>query len=85
MQKFTFKKLELQQEGSWLKRTITSPHVRRTVIYATIGAVLGFVLYYLSDEKVAGVFWNDAATKHVLMGLGMGVFITNSPCSRGRC
>ncbi|MBS2212304.1 hypothetical protein KEM09_12885 [Carboxylicivirga mesophila] len=85
MEPFKFKKLEIEQEGNWLKRLLTSPHFKKTVLYAVIGAFIGYVLFIIEQDAVKLIFWSDTAMQNVLMGLAFGVFITNSPCARGKC
>lgn len=85
MEPLKFKKLELEQEGSWLKRLVTSAHFRKTVLYAAVGALIGYVLFILEQNGDSRLYWSDVATQNVLMGLAFGVFITNSPCARGKC
>ena len=85
MKTFKFKELEITHEDSWLIRTMRSPHFRKTVLYGVVGAVIGYVLYYLSLGTDSRVLWSDEAMSNVLMGLAFGVFITNSPCARGKC
>ena len=80
-----FKKLEIKPEGSWLKRTITSPHFKKTIIYMLIGAVTGFGFYFFTegiqmDKMPAGEIFQS-----IMVGAFFGFFITNSPCSKGRC
>ena len=85
MKTFKFKELEITPEGNWLIRTMSSPHFKKTVLYGLVGAFIGYVLFYLSLGSDVRVLWNDEAMSNVLMGLVFGVFITNSPCARGKC
>ncbi len=85
MKTFKFKELEVTPDGSWFVRTMNSPHLKKTVLYGLVGALIGYVLFYLSLGSDSRVLWNDEAMSNVLMGLAFGVFITNSPCARGRC
>lgn len=80
-----FKKLEIQQEGSWLKRTIASAHFKKTLTYSLIGAVVGYALFYFGQNSATKLLWNGEALQNVLTGFGVGIFLTNSPCARGRC
>jgi len=83
--KFEFKKLELEPEGNWFSRLIKSPQFRRSIISILIGAVAGFVIYYMNqDGNIPSVF-NKESIHNILFGAGFGFFITNSPCARGRC
>lgn len=85
MERFNFKELDLKQEGSWLQRTIRSNHFQKTIIYCVIGAVIGYALFYFGQNAAVKSLWNKEATQNVLVGLGIGLFLTNSPCARGRC
>ncbi|MBR8535491.1 hypothetical protein KDU71_07965 [Carboxylicivirga sediminis] len=85
MEPFKFKKLEIEQEGSWLKRLLKSPHFKKTIVYAAIGASIGYVLFIIEQDAAKLILWSDTAMQNVLMGMAFGVFITNSPCARGKC
>lgn len=80
-----FKKLELEQEGSWIKRTLSNPHTKKTLIAILIGAVASFAFFYFSE----GIKMDKMPVNEILKSMGagafLGFFITNSPCSRGRC
>nr|WP_321405329.1 hypothetical protein [uncultured Carboxylicivirga sp.] len=80
-----FKKLDLKPEGSWLRRTLQSKHIQKTAIYMVGGAVIGFVVYYLTDAKTVSAIEMGEVLNHVIVGGLFGLFVTNSPCSRGRC
>ncbi|MDA3817884.1 MAG: hypothetical protein PF486_10940 [Prolixibacteraceae bacterium] len=68
-----------------MKRTINSAHFKKTVSYALIGAIAGYALFYFSEGMQAHILWNDEAMKSMFIGMGFGIFITNSPCARGKC
>jgi len=80
-----FKKLEIKQEGSILRRLYKSAHLRRTLIFALIGGVAGFLFFYFTEgismEKIPAPY----IFKSIFIGVFLGIFITNSPCARGRC
>lgn len=80
-----FKQLELKQEGSWLKRKLQTPHIRRSLTAITIGALVGFSFYYWSEGKMMDSMPAWDVVKSFLVGGFFGFFITNSPCARGRC
>ena len=80
-----FKQLELSQEDNWFKRTFKSRSLRRSLLFIAGGAAAGFLFFYLTEgrqmnEITSGDIWNS-----LLIGGFLGFFITNSPCSRGRC
>ena len=85
MNTFNFKKLELGKEGSWIQKTVRSVHFKKTLILSVIGAIFGYALFYFGQEAGIREFWDDGALSNMLLGAGFGIFITNSPCSRGRC
>jgi hypothetical protein len=80
-----FKKLEINPEESWFKRTILSQHGKKTIIYILLGAVAGFVLFFVTQEKQLAEITAGEIVKSVAMGGFFGFFITNSPCARNRC
>jgi len=80
-----FKKLEIKQEGSWFKRLISSKHLRKSLIYITIGAVLGLVFTYFSEGKDLAQVNNKDILTNIFTGAFFGFFITNSPCARNKC
>ncbi|NOQ23800.1 MAG: hypothetical protein GQ564_00420 [Bacteroidales bacterium] len=85
MKTFQFKKLEIKQEASWLKRLFSSDHLKKTAIYSIIGALVGYILFYLGQAEIVRELWNDEALKNMLIGIGFAIFLTNSPCAKGRC
>ena len=80
-----FKKLDIQPEGSWLKRTIASPHTRKTIIYIVIGAIAGFAFTYFSAGLPLAELSSGEIFQSMVFGGFMGFFITNSPCARNKC
>lgn len=80
-----FKKLELEDKDSWLKRTVKSKHTRRTFLFGLGGAVAGFLYYYLSEGQMKDSMPVGEIFNSVFIGAFFGIFITNSPCARGRC
>ncbi len=80
-----FKKLEIEPEGSWLKRTISSPHTKKTIIYIVIGAVAGFLFTYLTAGKPLAEIGSGEIFQSIIIGAFFGFLITNSPCARNKC
>jgi hypothetical protein len=70
---------------SKIKEIIKSRNFRISIIAATIGSVAGFLYYYLGEIKQSDDFITSNALLSVLWGGLLGVFVVNSPCSRGRC
>lgn len=85
MKIYQFKELELNKGENKIIRFLTSPHMKKTLLYTFLGGVGGFLLFYFSQDEATRVLWNDLASEKVLMGMALGVFLTNSPCARGRC
>lgn len=80
-----FKQLEIKPEGNWLQRLFYSKKIRKTVLYSLAGALIGFVYFYISEGKnISNLSFNDAF-ESIITGGFIGFFITNSPCSRGKC
>ena len=80
-----FKRLEIKPEGNRIKRIISSPHFKRSVIAILLGAVMGFGFYYFGEAKLLESMPGRDILKSMLMGGFFGFFLTNSPCARGRC
>lgn len=80
-----FKQLELKQEGSWFKRQLQSSHTRRSLKAIGIGALIGFLFFYMTEGRLMESMPAWDVAKSFLVGGFFGFFITNSPCARGRC
>ncbi len=80
-----FKKLDIKPEGSWLKRTLQLPHTKKTIIYIVLGAIVGLLYFYFTEDKQMANITSGEIIKSMLVGGFFGFFITNSPCARGKC
>lgn len=80
-----FKNLELKHEKSWLKRTLTSSHTKKTLKYVLIGAIAGFLFFYFSEGRQMDNIQFADILRSMAIGGFFGFFITNSPCARGKC
>lgn len=80
-----FKQLELNPESNWFKRTIRSQHFRKSIIFIAVGAIAGFIYFYLTEGKHLNVITAGDVLKSMLIGGFIGFFITNSPCARNKC
>jgi RsiW-degrading membrane proteinase PrsW (M82 family) len=80
-----FKQLDLKPQGSWIKRTVSAPRFKTTVIAIGVGAVLGFLFYFITEGRLMESMPANEVVKSFLVGGFFGFFITNSPCARGRC
>ncbi len=80
-----FKKLDIKSDENWFKQTILSSHGKKTMLYVLLGAVAGFVIYMLTEDKqLASLNWSDVIP-NIAIGAFFGFFITNSPCARNKC
>ena len=80
-----FKQLEIKPEGNRLKRAFTSARFKRTVIAIIVGAIAGFGFFYLTEGQRMESIPAAEILKSMAFGGFFGLFITNSPCARGRC
>jgi hypothetical protein len=83
--KIETKKLVIKPEGNWVKRNLWSPHAKRSWLYIVLGAIAGFLYFYITEGKHMDVITSGDVLKSLLIGGFFGLFITNSPCARGRC
>jgi hypothetical protein len=80
-----FKKLEIKSESTWIRRTFRSQHIKRSLIFIVIGAIAGFLYYYLTEGKHMDALASVDILKSLAIGGFFGFFITNSPCARNKC
>jgi hypothetical protein len=82
---FKFKELEIKEEGSWINNKIKSAHFKKTLISVIAGIGIGLLFYFFTDAKnIDNFVWQDAY-QNMIFGGFIGLFITNSPCARGKC
>ena len=80
-----FKQLDIKPQGSWISRTIHSSRFKTTVIAILAGAAIGFLFFYFTEGRQMESLPGRDVIKSLLIGGFFGLFITNSPCVRGRC
>lgn len=80
-----FKKLEIKEEGSWVKRTLSNPQTKTTLLYVLIGAVLGIIYLLVAGETPFSELTFGEIIQSAGIGGFLGFFISNSPCARNRC
>ena len=80
-----FKPLEIKPQGSWLKRILRSAHFKRTLIAMGVGALIGFTFFYFTEGRLQESIPGTEILKSMAIGAFFGLFMTNSPCARGRC
>jgi hypothetical protein len=79
------KKLDIEPGESWLKRNLLSQHSKKTIFYIALGAIAGFVIFVLTEQKQIADLTSGEIVKSMLMGGFFGFFIMNSPCARNKC
>jgi len=84
-EKIEVKKLEIEPEEKGFKGWLKSKHVKKTMIAMLIGAVAGFVYFYLTQGQEMEAIPTGDIIQNVIFGAFLGFFVTNSPCSRGKC
>jgi hypothetical protein len=84
-EKIEVKKLELEPEEKGFKGWIKSKQVKKTIIAMLIGAMAGFVYFYLTEGREMEVVPTGDIVQNIVFGAFLGFFVTNSPCSRGKC
>jgi uncharacterized membrane protein YraQ (UPF0718 family) len=79
------KPLDLKPKGNWFTRTLRSPRFKTTLTAIILGAILGFLFFYLTEGRLMDSMPGNDILNSMLIGAFFGFFITNSPCARGRC
>lgn len=82
---FEFKPLEIKLEGSRIKQIYKSKQVRKTFLYMLLGAVISLGISYASEGSRVRAMNAQEIGHALIMGAFFGFFITNNPCSRGKC
>lgn len=80
-----FKKLELEDQKGRRVSFLKSPQLRKSIIALSLGALAGFLYFYLTEGRNYEVLLVGDILKSAGIGAFFGFFITNSPCARGRC
>ena len=80
-----FKPLEIKPRGSRIRRLASTSHFKRSAIAILAGAIIGFVLFYVTEGRMMDSMESNDIIKSLLIGGFFGFFVTNSPCARGRC
>jgi RsiW-degrading membrane proteinase PrsW (M82 family) len=80
-----FKQLDIKPQGSWIRRKVQSSRFKTTIIAIVVGALIGFLFFYLTEGRLMEHIPFGEVIKSLLIGGFFGLFITNSPCARGRC
>jgi len=57
----------------------------KNILAITLGGLGGFLYYYFIGCTSGSCAITSDPYSSIFFGIFMGVFITNSPCARGRC
>lgn len=68
-----------------LKRIIFSRTFLQPFIGAVAGGLLGFLYYYFIGCSSGQCAITSTPAGSIIVGALFGLFITSSPCSRGKC
>lgn len=80
-----FKKLELTPQGSWFTRKIWTPHGKKTILYIVLGATISLLFHAITRDGELSEITTNEILNSAGIGALFGLFITNSPCARGKC
>lgn len=80
-----FKNLETKNSKAGLKGSFNSAQLKRTLIFMLIGAAVSFAWYYYTDGQHVETLATADIFKALTIGSLFGIFISNSPCARGKC
>ena len=79
--KFDFKKLELQEEKSWVSRVLLT----KTTLFVVVGAILSSTYYYFNEWQYFSAIGITDIIEGTSVGALMGYFMANSPCANNKC
>lgn len=81
--------MEINKTGSpaseKFKELIKSRNFRISLVALGIGSIAGFLYYYFGELKPGDEITASKALISIAWGGLLGLFMANSPCSRGRC
>lgn len=80
-----FKKLELDQPLKGMHRKLSMAGLKRTLAAFVIGAVAGFLLFWLAETNIRDSIGIGDILRSAGVGGLFGIFVANSPCARNRC
>ena len=83
--KIEVKKLDIESEEKGFKGWLKSKQTRKTIIAILIGAISGFLYFYLTDGRTMDAIPAGDIFQNVILGAFLGFFVTNSPCARNKC
>lgn len=78
-------KIDSKIQNKLTKEFFKSKTFWRPVLAIVIGGVAGFLYYYFVGCNSGSCAITSSPTMSIIWGALLGLFITNSPCSRGAC
>jgi hypothetical protein len=76
---------ESKPKPKTLKEFFTSKHFRKSFIAVIIGGLAGFLYYHFIGCQSGRCAITSNPFLSIFTGAFFGLFIVNSPCSRGKC
>jgi hypothetical protein len=76
---------EISSRPKTFKSLIRSKYFWKPAIGVLLGAVVGYLYFYFIGCQSGSCPITSSATGSIIMGALLGLFITNSPCSKGTC
>lgn len=76
---------ELKTGTKTFKEFITSKQFLKSFIAVVIGGLAGFLYYHFVGCQLGSCAITSNPFLSILVGSFFGLFIVNSPCSRGKC
>lgn len=78
-----FKEVEVKRKP--ISSVFNAAHLKRTLLFMVVGAVASFGWFYYTDGQHMEIITSTEIFKSMAIGAIFGIFISNSPCARGRC
>ncbi len=78
-----FKEFRPQNKRS--RSLFNRSHLIKTLVAMAIGAAIAFVVFYFNNRQSMDEFQSIEAFKSMIFGALFGIFVTNSPCAKGKC
>lgn len=76
---------KVSQKPNALKQFFTSRKFWKSAIALIIGGIAGFMYYYFIGCKSGSCPITSNSYISIIWGGLLGLFMVNSPCSRGKC
>lgn len=76
---------EVKESPATVKGFFKSRNFWRSFLGVTIGGLIGFLFYYFEGSSSGSSTITGNPYMSIVYGSMLGLFMVNSPCSRGRC